>query len=507
MKSIACSVLLLVCSVHVSAQWEKTFPELMPGEITKVIKRQNGNYVMLVPERNQVLELTATGDLVSSYSIHEGLAYYYLEFFSLEEASDSVLVMAAETVFCMNNPIILEVYPDSTKQLLFLSQGEQREMKYLLPITSELYLTYSHNSLEGMLQVVTRSDEVVHEIAFAPNMEVELQELNDSTIVIGTPQHIITVDTALMALDTLPGYRGRSVKINESGHLITHDQDSVWLYDEGLGLQAVIAAASGTEIKDISVGFGKVVLLHNDGLLNIYNSSLEPLGGFFLDEGIVPNDIEITPTGCLLVGKAGLDPFVKHYQFSGVSESTGFDVGLLGINLTEVPTVRSKFVPYAVGEVVAVDFPIAQFLVKNYSQDTVQTVFLASNFPWIGYDVWGCFYAEQFRKESWDQLNLAPGDSVVLEWDIPDVEYITIGAMSNPLPFCVSVELPNHSFDYNLSNDENCITTFYVDTPASVPNDPQLNIFPNPATDEVQLQWSLPGQEERVVRLHNAMGQ
>ena len=231
------------------------------------------------------------------------------------------------------------------------------------------------------------------------------------------------------------------------------------------------------------------------------------MAGFFIDEGITLSDISITPTGYLIAGQAGMAPFIKHYQFSGVSESDGYDVGLLGTNLPEIPVVRSKFVPYAVGEVIEVDFPTAQFLVKNFGQDTIQTLFLASNFPWIGYDVWGCFFVEQFRQKYWDQLNLAPGDSKLLEWEITEVEYITLGAMGNPLAFCVSVEVPNESFDYNRSNNEHCITTLYVDTPESILQEPQISVFPNPATSQVQVEWSLPVQQPVLVRLHNAIGQ
>ncbi len=43
MKKIALSIVLLICSTALSAQWEKALPELMHGEITQVIKGSRNN--------------------------------------------------------------------------------------------------------------------------------------------------------------------------------------------------------------------------------------------------------------------------------------------------------------------------------------------------------------------------------------------------------------------------------------------------------------------------------
>jgi hypothetical protein len=38
-------------------------------------------------------------------------------------------------------------------------------------------------------------------------------------------------------------------------------------------------------------------------------------------------------------------------------------------------------------------------------------------------------------------------------------------------------------------------------------HEPQISVFPNPATGQVQVEWYLPVQKPVVVRLHNAIGQ
>jgi hypothetical protein len=499
MQKLALSVVLFVFSTTLSAQWEKAFPELMPGEVTQILERHNGNYVMLVPHRDRLLEFTAQGELVNEESLP-----YDNGNPSLEEAPDSTLVLPVNTGVCFGGSSLLLIGAGGDRQELYLGTGFS---DHALPLGEASFLV--HNHFGDRLQIISLSGHVIRETHFlSADNSLSLERLSDTTFAIGTPQHIIIADTALSVLDTLPGYRGQQVKSTGSGGLISYDQDSVWLHDGAMQLQAVVASASGAVIEAVAVGFGQVVILHDNGLINIYDSTLQPLSGFNIDQGIQLNDFVITATGYLLVGRAGFDPFIKHYQFSGFSESEGYDIGLSEISVQGPAMVGTLVVQAPVGEVQTYDLPIARFTLENYGSDTIHTLFLTINFPWVSYNVWdACYSMEQFRKRRWDNLDFAPGSTIELEWDIPEFEFNSFGIIGDPYQLCVTAELPNYSFDYNPSDNRSCATTLYVSTPEPNLNALQLKALPNPATGQVQLEWSLPVHKPVVVRLHNAIGQ
>ncbi|MEQ8702488.1 MAG: T9SS type A sorting domain-containing protein [Phaeodactylibacter sp.] len=502
MQKLALSVVLFVFSTTVSAQWEKAFPELMSGEVTKILERHNGNYAMLVPNRNRLLEFTPAGELITNEALPYDLNAWQL--FSLEETPDSALAFPVNVGFCSGWANILLIDSEGVRQEVPFEQGTTFNV---LPLAGESFLV--HNYYDDMLQEIKVSGQVVREIPFPGGQEfLEFERLSDTTIAIGTLQHIIITDTALSVLDTLPGYRGQQVESNGSGGLISYDQDSVWLHDEAMQLQAVVASASGAAIESVTIGFGQVAILHDNGLINIYDSTLQPLSGFNIDQGIQPNDFAVTPTGYLLVGRAGFAPFIKHYQFNGFSESKGYDIALSEISVQGPAILGTLAVQAPVGEVQTYDLPIARFTLENYGSDTIHTLFLTINFPWVSYNVWdACYSMEQFRKRRWDNLDFAPGSTIELEWDIPEFEFNSFGIIGDPYQLCVTAELPNYSFDYNPSNNRSCATTLYVNTPEPALNAVHLKALPNPATGQVQVEWSLPVQQPVVVRLHNAIGQ
>jgi hypothetical protein len=69
MQKLALSLVLSVFSTTLSAQWEKAFPDLMSGEVTQILERNSGNYAMLVPNRNRLLEFTPAGELITNEAL------------------------------------------------------------------------------------------------------------------------------------------------------------------------------------------------------------------------------------------------------------------------------------------------------------------------------------------------------------------------------------------------------------------------------------------------------
>ena len=279
------------------------------------------------------------------------------------------------------------------------------------------------------------------------------------------------------------------------------------MHDAALEVQAVAAASGGAKIKTVATGFGQIIIVQDNQLLRIYDSSLQPLGGFQIDEGIQVEVSAITPTGYLLAGRAGAAPFVKHYEFDGFSESAGYDIALTDLH-PERPGIVRMIEVFGVIEVYLFELPNVRFTLENHSQDTVQTLSLATRFPWIIYDPWdACFSFEQSRRRHWENLNFAPGSTIELEWKIEEFEFNNFALIGDPFELCVTAELPNYSFDHHPSNNRNCVTPVYVNAPEVPLEAPRMQALPNPASGEVQLSWSLPVQGPVVVRLHNSIGQ
>lgn len=503
MQKLALSAVLFVFSTTLSAQWEKAFPELMPGEVTQIIKRYNGNYAMLVSERKVVYEINDAFNVVAVHDLKE-YATLLSNYHNLWESPSERLMLPGAAGACASLPSVFSIGGENDVHRFDFSLSFYHFLSQVVELPSGALIGFGHSGQS--IQKVSSENVFFWEKPLSGSENLSLTMLSDTTILIADTARFALTDTAFLSIDTIAFYRGINTTVLSNRNLLSYDKDSIWLSSPELELLSVIPTALGTQIKKVKVGNGQIVILYENDLVNIFDTALQPLNGFFIEEALEISDFAISNGGYLMVGRSAEAPFIKKYLYNGDSEDNSQDISIVSIELTE---------DLVLGDATLINwwnghrmyFPIVKIGVHNFGQDTVRSLFLTTEFYPLTIDIQHCYGMRQFFTKRYEQLSIPPGATAELEWDMPDVDYNYLAWVEDPYEICIRSVLPNESLDHNSFNDEHCITTLYVDTPEALLYEPQISVFPNPATGQVQVEWSLPVQKPVVLRLHNAIGQ
>ena len=133
--------------------------------------------------------------------------------------------------------------------------------------------------------------------------------------------------------------------------------------------------------------------------------------------------------------------------------------------------------------------------IQNSGTDTIHTITINGNLPG------GINCLPQFVFLSLANLALAPNET--FEYSFPVIMTVT-GPLS-PMPInynaCVWLSSPNNNLDANLSDNYSCSIVTAVEP---VNDKPAVSMFPNPASDEVQLK--LPPGASFILEINDAAG-
>ena len=101
-----------------------------------------------------------------------------------------------------------------------------------------------------------------------------------------------------------------------------------------------------------------------------------------------------------------------------------------------------------------------------------------------------------------DNINLEPGETMELPMGIlsqhelhPDIEVMTL---------CVNAAAPDHPMEINLGNNSACESITVVNTDELEPREQQLSVYPNPATNQITVDWP---EGAETLSIYNAQGQ
>lgn len=104
---------------------------------------------------------------------------------------------------------------------------------------------------------------------------------------------------------------------------------------------------------------------------------------------------------------------------------------------------------------------------------------------------------------NYDNLNLAPGESITINWGGLQVQGLVFQELSE---LCFWTSIPNGRIDGDHSNNNFC-ADIIIDTREVVANSHDLTLFPNPASDVLEVQYSGQSQLFQQYRVVNIMGQ
>lgn len=186
--------------------------------------------------------------------------------------------------------------------------------------------------------------------------------------------------------------------------------------------------------------------------------------------------------------------FLQTFDRLGQKAPNPLDVALVGIAVDGPPQIEN--LGY---ECQSLGFSSVSIKIENTGTETIQSLALNSR-----YDRCQAICRSAFTYHyPIENLNLAPGESISL----------SIGDLSAPgvpqdsdIELCFWLSLPNHKSDQRGGNDMLC-KSFVINGLADMESSFQVNLFPNPAHDQLQVDFEEPLVRQVEGAIFNVLGQ
>lgn len=306
---------------------------------------------------------------------------------------------------------------------------------------------------------------------------------SDGRLIYTGPTGLYTISEQGAPTDHFPQWHFNRIEPNQYNGIIGYRHDSLFALSSDFEILQV-ADFTADSILDFSTGYGKVAVLTQSQQAYVFNDSLQLQSSFALNED---SEFWRVDVGAEYLGLAGIETFGSDmptggteaffstsYTFEGEDYGLDRDLGIIGYQLGEVLYTQGD--PAFPG-LSRTYFDSVVVLVQNFGDEAVSRFKIRSaNRPArFAYDVEG--------------QDLLPGGT--LEVRLNNFWIHTGGAAGDIEPVCFWTSHPDDKTDANSGNDGTC-ADFVVSTP-DVPKAMEFEVFPNPAQDELFIDWSRSG--------------
>ncbi len=318
---------------------------------------------------------------------------------------------------------------------------------------------------------------------------------SDGRLIYTGPTGLYTISAQGVPTAHFPQWHFSRIEPNQYNGIIGYRHDSLFALSPDF---EILQAADFTAdpILDFSTGYGKVAVLTQSQQAYIFNDSLQLQGSFPLNED---SEFWRVDVGAEYLGLAGLETFGSDmptggteaffstsYTFEGEDFGLDRDLGVVGYQLGAVR--------YTQGDPAFPGFSRTYFdsvvvQVQNFGDEAVSRFKIRSgNRPArFAYDVEG--------------QDLLPGNT--LQVTLSNFWIHTEGDAGDLEPVCFWTSHPDDKTDANSGNDGTCADFVVSTSPA--PEAMQLKVFPNPAQDQLFVDWG--GSGVATCRIAHPTGQ
>lgn len=318
---------------------------------------------------------------------------------------------------------------------------------------------------------------------------------SDGHLVYTGPTGLYTISAQGAPTAHFPQWHFNRIEPNQYNGIIGYRHDSLFALSSDF---EILEAADFTadSIVDFSTGYGKVAVLTQSQQAYVFNDSLQLQDSFALNED---SEFWRVDVGSEYLGFAGLETFGSDmptggseaffstsYTFEGEDFGLDRDLGVVGYQLGAVLYTQGD--PAFPG-LSRTYFDSVVVQVQNFGDEAVSRFKIRSaNRPaHFAYDV--------------DGQNLLPGGT--LQVTLSNFWIHTEGDAGDLEPVCFWTSHPDNKTDANSGNDGTC-ADFVVSTPPA-PKAMRLKVFPNPAQDQLFVDWG--GSGTATCRIIHPTGQ
>lgn len=293
------------------------------------------------------------------------------------------------------------------------------------------------------------------------------------------PTGLYTISAQGVPTAHFPEWHFNRIEPNAYNSIIGYRHDSLFALTSDFEILEV-ADFTADSILDFATGYGKVAVLTQSQQAYVFNDSLQLQNSFLLNED---SEFWRVDVGSEYLGLAGLETFGSDmptggtesffstsYTFEGQDFELDRDLGVVGYQLGEVLYTQGD--PDFPG-LSRTYFDSVVVQVQNFGNEAVSRLKIRSaNRP--------ARFAYNVEGE-----DLLPGGT--LEVTLNNFWIHTEGNAGDLEPVCFWTSHPDDKTDANSGNDGTC-ADFVVSTPPA-PEAVQLKVFPNPAQDQLFVDW------------------
>jgi len=170
------------------------------------------------------------------------------------------------------------------------------------------------------------------------------------------------------------------------------------------------------------------------------------------------------------------------------------DVGIAEMPPAEVTSIYHNYFTYNYAQI--------KLRIKNFGQETIDSLWVNGkwNGPGIFYYLYPNCYGANISK-LYNNLNLTPGQDTLIQFSIQISSY---SHMANGSA-CFWTSLPNGKRDLISENDEACSFEYVLST-TNIDFSETIHIFPNPAKDVLQIQFTAEPKNQLQVQIYDLSG-
>lgn len=474
----------------------------IPSRVSRIVPTADGKFVMVESgDKGKVVFLNTAGQVEASVDL--GNFIDVVEFVTFAHPlPDSGLLTVVNFLCASIQSRILNIQANgqiSIVEVPYWSSDGLNTAAYPLP--DDTFVLYD---LDGFGNAVARIDSE-GQLLWERNFNATDVELLDSThLLFATPQGLVRTDLEGLQDTLLSPLQCQKVELLPNGHWLLECEQSLQIVSAEF--ETLAEHEFATDIVDYKWADERIAVLAENNQVHAFQLDLQPLLNFSPQEKVDYSCIALLPDGFLLAGYGSRAPFAKKYNTDGSTPDYSQDIGVTSISLPEPPVVGSLEMPE--GTFAKMQFPVAAIEVKNFGTDTINRFWLTSFFPTLQISWQACKY-EYFNWKKWfNNISLAPGESKVFQWSIPDVWFTYYMLVNeNPYELCIAATAPNNRLDRVPENDKGCVTTVLTDIDLPPAEHYSFSAFPNPSAEPIQLDCQFPRGRAAELTVFNTMGQ
>ncbi len=499
MKNVFSVFTFLLVSNFVFGQIEWVGNHNFTESATDLVRTSQGHYILVHDNGSGITVFKESGEIIFEKLLNVYQNQYYQQISDIMELTDSSIVFAAGAMDC---DIFIERFHKFDKdwnEVPFANFYGGAGQAAQFSDNSMVFYGYSNNYLIKL----DADGNTIWDLGSISNVH-DLVVMVGDTILLATAQGLKKLDAGGTMSEQYPNLIFDRLEILANENLLAQIGDTLRLFSPGL---VPLATQHFNGIKDITFDENEIMVLTATPAVVRHDLNLSELGSTPLS-GLNQSfkAIAFTNSGFMLGGgeKYGIAPnenesaFIKEFTMDGSAINTAEDAALTSVQFSNSQSDVINWWDFSY-EVVVHDLQVTvenvgptiiNQLTVNFHHNT--TVFL-----------WECSELQSFSK-SFDNLNLQPGASMVLDWGDQSLLF-----QENPaglqVELCFWTSLPNHHLETNNDNDVACTE---VSVAAHEPFPITFHHAFNPVADELYI--DLPTELDYTAakaHIFNAAGQ